>query len=186
MIGLLPDHEIRRLALAGMITPFINGKDRFGGTSRGLSSYGYDISLSDEWVTYHRGRAIIDPEIGLGRDDIMRGRASEFMLRPGCFVLGHSRERFDLPPDVTGIAIGKSSMARYGVGVLITPLEAGWRGYLTIEVSNHGVRPVLLRAGMGIAQILFVRGAAPCEAAYAGAYQDQRCGVQVSIPSGSA
>jgi dCTP deaminase len=99
-------------------------------------------------------------------------RGDTVEIPPHSWVLGRSVERFVMPANVAGYALGKSSFARGGITTLITPLEPEWRGYLTIEVVNCGGFPALLFAGEGIAQIRFDRGALP-ERGYAGNYQDQ-------------
>lgn len=98
------------------------------------------------------------------------------VIPPNAYILGESKEYFTMPPNVTGLAIGKSTYARTGIAVNITPLEASWRGILTIEISNNTPLPAVVYAGEGIAQILFFQGE-PCRTTYAdrdGKYQDQK------------
>jgi dCTP deaminase len=107
---------------------------------------------------------------------VKRTVADEFVLRPREFVLAHTIETLDMPRDCLGLVKDKSSLARCGLTVQNTVLEPGWRGQITLEIYNNGPRPVLLRAGQGIAQVIFERGE-PCLVSYAdrqGKYQDQR------------
>ena len=184
MRGLLNDREIKRLAADGMIDPFIpelvRERDGEKVISYGLSSAGYDIRAGTEWyIALERDARIGDPknfDPGLMRRYEMD---APIVLPPRSFALTHSVERFRMPEDVVGIALGKSTYARMGIIVNITPLEPGWEGWLTIEVTNSAPFPVKVYPNEGIAQILFFRIDAPITsyAARSGKYQGQERGV---------
>ena len=152
--------------------------------SYGLSSYGYDIRLSDSdfRVFVRQPAVIVDPKdmdahtLVSQKVNYEYDGAKYFILPAHTYALGVSMERFNMPSNVSGVCVGKSTYARVGVIVNITPLEAGWRGYLTVEVSNSSCADVRIYAGEGIAQILFLTGA-QCRTTYDdrhGKYQDQR------------
>ena len=187
-----------RLTTGGsMITPFVDFSSKeilFEDQMRmikvpsfGLSSYGYDIRLGNTFKTMSKPEAflkqqdhsvlvnqIIDPANleALEYDTVNTGR---FGLEPHEFALGVSMERIEMPLDVLTICMGKSSCARYGLSAQITPLEPGWKGYVTIELYNMTDKPMFLYAGQGIMQLLFMQGD-ECNTTYAdrnGKYQDQ-------------
>lgn len=182
---ILADYQIIKRACRGMIKPFCAGQIRIddagnGAISYGLGSYGYDIRLGTSILVAMPpldGDAPIDPKVPDPRHfyacDL--GDGTPFYLQPGDFVLGCSEEYFRMPDDVTGVAVGKSTYARWGVNVIVTPLEAGWAGQLTLEIINAGRRPVRLWPDEGIAQILFFEGE-PCSRPYDATrkYQGQR------------
>jgi dCTP deaminase len=107
--------------------------------------------------------------------------AENIELRPGAFALASTMEKFDMPADLLATVHDKSTWARKGVAVQTTVIEPGWRGYLTLEISNHGYFPIVLLEGMPIAQILFHQLLEPTELAYNGKYQDQLAGPQPAI-----
>jgi len=176
--GLLPDAEIARLCREeGMIDPFVPELRRDHGPSYGLDSFGYSIRLADEFLVCEAGdhAPVLDPtrDTGAAFTPIT---GPHLVLPPHGFALARSVERFRMPADVLGLAVGKSTYARLGVHVLLTPLEPGWEGVLTIEIANLTPLPAVLHAGAGIAQILFVRGTARPRVSYAdrgGPYQGQ-------------
>jgi dCTP deaminase len=174
---ILNDIRIMGRAAVGMITPFVAQSTKGpGGTSFGLSSFGYDVRLGREFVSYRTNNDVpLDPALEITEEDISRTYADQFVLRPNSFVLAHTLETLDMPRDCLGLVKDKSSLARCGLTVQNTVLEPGWRGQITLEIYNNGPRPVLLRAGQGIAQVIFERGD-PCHVSYAdrkGKYQDQ-------------
>lgn len=178
---ILNDAQISDLAADGMIHPFVGESTKGpGGTSYGLSSFGYDVRVGNEWVTYKGVTCFgahqpLDPA-NVTEDEVYRVRRNEFVLPAGGFVLAHTMETLSMPRDVVGKVTDKSSLARCGITLQTTVLEPGWSGQVTLEIYNNSPRSVLLRAGQGIAQILFFRGA-PCRISYAdrkGKYQDQR------------
>jgi dCTP deaminase len=195
---LLSDSQIAHCATRGMITPFSpelvrTTESGHRALSYGLSSYGYDIRLSDkEFYTFTPLRAantehhaIIDPKdfnpAHLTRAPLHHDpeRGSYFVMPALSYGLGVALEKLNLPEDITALFIGKSSYARCGLIANLTPGEAGWRGHLTLEFSNSASCPCRVYANEGIVQALFFRGE-PCNTSYqtrAGKYQDQPHGV---------
>lgn len=174
--GLLPDYEIRRLATDyQMITPFAEFTN--APLSYGLGSYGYTMRVARD---FKHLRDDLPKDFALIPEDMQDGDFVSFdvdlcFIPPGDYVLGVSYEQFNIPKDVLVVCVGKSTLARAGLVVNITPLEPEWVGYLTLEISNTGKRPVRIRANEGIAQLLFYRSVS-CETTYAdrkGRYQGQ-------------
>ena len=173
----MPDHWIRRMALeAGMIEPFVDRQNREGVISYGLSSYGYDARVAREFKIFTDvDNAIVDPKHFDERSFVER-QTDVCIVPPNSFALARTVEYFRIPRDVLVICLGKSTYARCGLIVNVTPLEPEWRGRVTLEISNTTPLPAKLYAGEGIAQLLFFRAAAPCKTSYAdkkGKYQDQ-------------
>lgn len=183
---LLNDREIVR-CLGDRITPFSEGKIRCTHNGRpavsyGTGHYGYDLSLGQTARQQRHdlaGVAGVVYDVKAPRPDIWadvelhEGDSGPFfVVMPGTLILGVSVEYIRMPPDVLGIAVGKSTYARAGLIANVTPLEPGWEGHLTIEISNTGIYPVRVYAMEGIVQILFVRGERP-QSLYTGAYQQQ-------------
>jgi len=176
----------------GMIEPFVDRCVAEGIVSYGLSSFGYDMRAGTEWQLFSDLLgAVVDPKhmdpTAFARVDAEEG--SYIILPPNSYALTHSVEYFKIPPNVTALCIGKSTYARCGVHVNITPLEAGWEGQVTIEISNGTRLPVRIYAGEGIAQVLFFEGEEPL-VSYAdrkGKYQGQRGVVMAKVkPAESA
>jgi dCTP deaminase len=159
-----------------MLSPFVSRQE--GKPSYGLGSFGYDLRLGRRLlVPFEGASAVLDPvEFPEG---IFRALdvESAFELPPNSQVLAESVERFWMPDDVCGVCWGKSSYARCGLLVNVTPLEPGWRGVLTIALANVSPLPIRVHIGQGIAQVVFFRGARPRriygEKEAGGAYQDQ-------------
>lgn len=176
-MSLLADHEIRRRVI---ITPFAEQADRPGIISYGLSSYGYDARLGRTFRVltdkkYRTAGQRIDPKDFPAAlfDEIT---ADYVDIPPNSFALAETLEEFTIPRDVLAICLGKSTYARCGIIVNVTPLEPEWKGRVTVEISNTTPVPARVYAGEGIMQVLFVRGNAGCEKSYAdkkGKYQDQ-------------
>ena len=186
-MSVLADWEIKKLALEDeMITPFVdhlvNKQEERKLLSYGLSSYGYDIRLSPkQCLIFGKIQAgdcdpkDFDPDILRPTELLEDERGQYFLLPPYGYCLGVAYERLKLPRDVTVVAVGKSTYARSGILVNITPAESGWQGYLTLEISNCTGLYNRIYAGEGITQLLFYRGN-PCEVSYQdrkGKYQDQ-------------
>jgi dCTP deaminase len=181
----LPDHEIRRLSLReGMISPFREGVRGDGVISYGLSTGGYDCRLGGELLVFKsvHARLHVDPKLFRDRDYVLKvcdrtePWEGKLILPPLGFALAATVERFRMPPDVQGTCVGKSTYARCGLIVPMTPLEAGWEGVLTVEVFNSGPLPLALYPGEGIFQVIFERLDSPPEQGYAqrgGRYQHQ-------------
>ena len=175
-MSIRPDHWIRCKARhERMIEPFEPELVRGPVISYGLSSYGYDIRLAGEFKVPAGGHGLLDPK-ALDAAAFVELHAETFDLAPQTFVLGRTVEYFRIPPDVMTLCVGKSSYARCGVLVNVTPFEPGWEGYATLCIANVGARPVRLYAGEGIAQVLFFESEEACEVTYAdrqGKYQAQ-------------
>ena len=157
---LLNDQQIEQEALDGMIHPFINHKVRKDYTtdepiiSYGLSSSGYDLRLGEEFYEGPK-EGILDPKNAQGVSWRKFKSIMPFELKPGHFILGESVEYIEMPTNIMGVVVGKSTYARCGIDVLVTPIEPGWRGILTIEIANLGKTPVLIYPNQGICQVMF-------------------------------
>ena len=185
-MSVLSDQEIKDLAGEGMIVPFsdrlVNERDGIKLLSYGLSSYGYDIRLSPSQCLLFGGvqhgmcdAKNFDPEILKETELHEDERGRYFILPPFGYCLGVAMEYIKLPRDVTVVAVGKSTYARAGIMANITPAEAGWEGYLTLEISNCTPLFNKIYADEGICQLLFYRGQ-PCTTSYQerkGKYQKQ-------------
>jgi dCTP deaminase len=176
-VSIKPDRWIRRMALEqGMIEPFEPSQVRGAVISYGLSSYGYDIRLAGEFKVPVPDGDVLDPK-AVGAEAFSDVQAEMLDLAPHRFVLGRTMEVFRIPPNVLTLCTGKSSYARCGVLVNVTPFEPGWEGHATLCIANVGPRSVRLYAGEGIAQVIFFESDEPCEVTYAdkrGKYQAQR------------
>ena len=158
---ILNDRQIGELCVRGtpMLDPFCS-KQR-GKPSYGLGSFGYDIRLGRKFKQAARVDIIADP-LDYKPEICHEIEAdTEFILQPGHHVLTESVERFHIPDDVCGLCWGKSSYARCGLLVNVTPLEPGWKGILTMELANVSPTPIRLHVGQGIAQVAFFRGLRP-------------------------
>jgi dCTP deaminase len=177
-MGLKPDHWIRKMAQEmGMITPFAEGQVRNGVISYGISSYGYDMRVADEFKIFTNAySAMIDPKHFDPRS-VVDFTGPECIIPPNSFALGRSVEYFRIPRDVLTICLGKSTYARCGIIVNVTPFEPEWEGFVTLEISNTAPLPAKIYANEGIAQVLFFSADEPCEISYAdkkGKYQAQQ------------
>jgi dCTP deaminase len=175
---LLSDTEIRGYVKRfGMIESFAPSQVRKGVISYGLSSYGYDLRITDEFKIFTNiNSSIVDPK-NFDPRSFVPFRGKECLIPPNSFALTRSVEYFRIPRDVLAICIGKSTYARCGIVVNITPLEPEWNGYVTIEISNTTPLPAKIYANEGIAQVIFVCGREVCATSYAdkkGKYQRQR------------
>jgi len=177
-MGLKPDHWIRKMALeANMITPFAEGHKREGIISYGVSSYGYDIRVADEFKIFTNVySAIVDPKDFSPRSMIdFKGEVC--IIPPNSFALARTVEYFHIPRGVLTVCVGKSTYARCGIIVNVTPFEPEWEGFVTLEISNTTPLPAKIYSNEGIAQVLFFEGDEPCEISYAdkkGKYQHQQ------------
>ncbi len=176
--GLMPDHAIRQCAKnEGMIEPFVEKQKSEGVISYGLSSYGYDARVSPEFMIFTNvDNAIVDPK-DFSKDSFVERNTDVCVIPPNSFVLARTVEYFRIPQDVLVICLGKSTYARCGLIVNVTPLEPGWEGHVTLEISNTTPLPAKVYANEGVAQFLFFRGSEPCEVNYAdrqGKYMGQR------------
>ena len=179
----MPDHWIRQQAMEkGMIEPFVESQKRDGVVSYGLSSYGYDARCSENFKVFTNvDSAIVDPKAFSPASFVDR-TGPVCIIPPNSFALTNTVEYFRIPRDVLVICLGKSTYARCGIIVNVTPLEPEWEGQVTIEISNTTPLPAKIYAGEGICQFLFLKGESPCEISYAdkaGKYMGQR---GVSLP----
>jgi len=173
-MGVLADWQIQEQV---RIEPFADGTYRPGVISFGVTSYGYDLRLGRHFKVFTNARcAIVDPK-NFDPRSFIDLEADECLIPPNSFALAETVEFLEIPRDVLGICVGKSTYARIGIIVNVTPLEPEWRGKVTIEISNTTPLPAKVYAGEGIAQVIFVRAdGAPCRVSYAdkkGKYQDQ-------------
>ncbi len=180
---IMPDHWIRRMATeAAMISPFVEAQRRDGAISFGLSSYGYDARVADQFRVFTNvNSAIVDPK-AFSAESFVERKADVCIIPPNSFALAHTIEYFKIPRDVLVICLGKSTYARCGIIVNVTPLEPEWEGQVTIEISNTTPLPAKIYANEGICQFLFLQGAAAPEVSYAdraGKYMRQ---TGVSLP----
>jgi dCTP deaminase len=176
-MGLKPDHWIRNMAQEhGMIEPFTESLKRDGVISYGLSSYGYDLRITDEFKVFTNVySAVVDPK-NFSSDSFVDIKTDVAIIPPNSFALARSVEYFRIPRKVLCICLGKSTYARTGIVVNVTPFEPGWEGHVTIEISNTTPLPARIYANEGIAQVLFFEADEECEVSYAdrkGKYQGQ-------------
>ena len=172
-MGVLADWQIKELV---KIEPFADAQARPGVISFGVSSYGYDLRLGRKFKVFTNARcAIVDPK-NFDPASFVDIEADTCLIPPNSFALAETVEYLEVPRDFVGVCIGKSTYARIGIIVNVTPLEPEWKGKVTIEISNTTPLPAKVYAGEGIAQVLFMRAEAPCRTSYAdkkGKYQDQ-------------
>lgn len=169
IVAIKNDRWIRRLAVEHkMIEPFVDYDGKKPGTiSFGLSSYGYDLRVADEYKVFTNVRSsIVDPK-EFSQDSFVDFKGDVCIIPPNSFALARSIERFRIPRHVLGICIGKSSYARCGIICNITPLEPLWEGTLTLEISNTTPLPAKIYSNEGLAQVLFYESDEECEVAYA-------------------
>ncbi len=176
--GILADSQICELAQSqDMIHPFIEAQKRDGVISYGLSSYGYDARCADDFKIFTNvDNALVDPK-DFSSNSFVERKTDVCVIPPNSFVLCHTVEYFKIPDDVLVICLGKSTYARCGLIVNVTPLEPGWEGHVTLEISNTTPLPAKVYANEGVAQFLFFKGSTPCEVSYAtrsGKYMGQR------------
>jgi dCTP deaminase len=176
-MSILADKSIRELAQKHhMIEPFLERQHRDGVISYGLSSYGYDARVAREFLIFTNvDSAIVDPK-QFDEKTFVRREVDVCIVPPNSFVLARTVEYFRVPRDVMVICLGKSTYARCGIIVNVTPLEPGWEGHVTLEFSNTTPLPAKIYAGEGACQFLFLRGDVPCEVSYSdrkGKYQGQ-------------
>ncbi len=175
---LLVDWEIRDYVKKyRMLEPFEESLKRTGVISYGLSSMGYDIRVTDEYKVFTNvHQAVVDPK-EFNPNSFVDLKAAVCVIPPNSFALARSVEYFRLPRSIMGICLGKSSYARCGIVVNITPLEPEWEGHLTIEISNTTPLPARIYSNEGIAQVLFFEAGSLPEVSYAdrkGKYQAQQ------------
>jgi dCTP deaminase len=176
-MSIVPDFRIREYALKEkMIEPFTDKQVRGGVISYGLSSYGYDIRVADEFKIFTNvNSAIVDPKQFDPRS-MVDFKGDICVIPPNSFALAKTIEYFRIPRNILTICVGKSTYARCGIIVNVTPFEPEWEGYVTLEISNTTPLPARIYANEGIAQVLFFESNQVCEVSYAdrkGKYQKQ-------------
>jgi len=177
-MSIKPDRWIRETALQqGMITPFEEKQQRDHVISYGVSSYGYDVRIADEFKIFTNVfNSVVDPKY-FDPKSFVDFRGEVCVIPPNSFALGRTVEYFKIPRNVMTICVGKSTYARCGIITNVTPLEPGWEGHVTLEISNTTPLPARIYANEGIAQILFFESDEACLVSYAdkkGKYQGQR------------
>lgn len=177
-MGLKSDNWIRRMALEHkMIEPFEEGQVRDGVISYGTSSYGYDIRVANEYKIFTNVySAVVDPKHFDPRS-MVDFTGDVCVIPPNSFALARTVEYFRIPKNVLTVCLGKSTYARCGIIVNVTPFEPEWEGFVTLEISNTTPLPAKIYSNEGIAQVLFFEGDEQCEVTYAqkkGKYQYQK------------
>jgi dCTP deaminase len=161
----------------GMIEPFEDRQVRQGVISYGLSSYGYDIRVADEFKVFTNiNSTVVDPK-NFDARSFVDLTTDVCIIPPNSFALAKTVEYFRIPRDVLTVCVGKSTYARCGLIVNVTPFEPEWEGFVTLEISNTTPLPAKIYANEGIAQVLFFQSDEPCEVSYAdkkGKYQKQQ------------
>ncbi len=167
-MAIMSDKWIRDQAkLNGMIEPFEEKQRREGVISYGLSSYGYDARISDEFKIFTNvDNAVVDPK-NFSETSFVDRKTDVCVIPPNSFALSRTVEYFRIPRDVLVICLGKSTYARCGLIVNVTPLEPEWEGHVTLEISNTTPLPARVYANEGVCQFLFLKGDSPCETSYA-------------------
>jgi len=164
----LSDHEIAaRVASAGMIEPFVDHQVSAGVVSYGLSSYGYDFRVADEFKVFSNvNYTAVDPKAFDDQSFVDVVTRDFCIVPPNSFALARTVEYFRIPRDIITICLGKSTYARCGIILNVTPFEPGWEGHATLEISNTTPLPARIYANEGIGQILFLRGSQECRVSY--------------------
>jgi dCTP deaminase len=177
-MGLKPDHWIEKMAKQeGMIEPFEPGQVRDGVISYGVSSYGYDIRVADNFKIFTNvNSAVVDPK-HFDPQSMVDFQGDVCVIPPNSFALARTIEYFRIPRGVLTVCLGKSTYARCGIIVNVTPFEPEWEGFVTLEISNTTPLPARIYANEGIAQVLFFEADEECRTSYAdkkGKYQKQQ------------
>jgi dCTP deaminase len=176
-MALKTDRWIRKMALEyGMISPFSDKQVCHGVVSFGLSSCGYDLRVADEFKIFiNISNSVVDPKQFDEQSFVVMCGAS-VIIPPNSFALARSVERFKIPRDVLALCVGKSTYARCGIIVNVTPFEPEWEGVATLEISNTTPLPAKIYSNEGLCQVLFFQSEGLCETSYAdrhGRYQNQ-------------
>jgi len=177
-MSIKPDHWIRKMATeCGMIEPYEPSQVRDGVISYGVSSYGYDIRVADEFKIFTNVySAVVDPK-NFDTKSMVDFKGEICIIPPNSFALARTVEYFRIPRDILTICVGKSTYARCGIIVNVTPFEPEWEGFVTLEISNTTPLPAKIYANEGIAQVLFFQADDVCTTSYAdkkGKYQKQK------------
>lgn len=180
-MSIQPDHWITKMAKQGMIEPFVErqvktNEHHSGVISYGVSSYGYDVRCANEFKIFHNiNSAVVDPK-HFDEKSFISFEGDVCVIPPNSFALARTVEYFRIPRDVLTICLGKSTYARCGIIVNVTPLEPEWEGHVTLEFSNTTTLPAKIYANEGVAQMIFYQADSVCETSYKdrqGKYQGQ-------------
>ena len=177
-MGIKADKWTKRMAKEHrMIEPFVESQSRAGVVSYGVSSYGYDIRVADEFKIFTNiNNTVIDPK-NFDPRSFVDVQSDVCIVPPNSFALARTIEYFRIPRNVLTICLGKSTYARCGIIVNVTPFEPEWEGFVTLEISNTTPLPAKIYANEGLAQVLFFQSDEQCERSYAdkkGKYQGQQ------------
>ena len=177
-MGVKPDHWIKKMAQQeSMIEPFAESQVRNGVISYGVSSYGYDIRVANEFKIFTNVySAVVDPK-NFDPQSMVDFEGDICTIPPNSFALARTGEYFRIPRGILTICVGKSTYARCGIIVNVTPFEPEWEGFVTLEISNTTPLPARIYANEGIAQVIFFTGDGECDISYAdkkGKYQHQQ------------
>ena len=177
-MSIMPDSWIKKMAKENnMIQPFADEQKKNGVISFGVSSYGYDARVSDEFKVFTNvNNALVDPK-NFSEESFIERKADSCIIPPNSFVLARTVEYFKIPRDVLVICLGKATYARCGIIVNVTPLEPEWEGHVTLEFSNTTPLPARVYANEGACQFLFLKGDIACDISYlerSGKYMGQR------------
>ena len=161
------DNWIKKMSLTeDMISPFTDEQIKSGSISYGLSSYGYDIRVSDEYKIFTNvNNSIIDPK-NFDANSFVDFKGDVCIVPPNSFALARSVEYFKIPRKVLTICVGKSTYARCGIIVNVTPFEPEWEGYVTLEISNTTPLPAKIYSNEGLCQVLFFESDEDCSISY--------------------
>jgi len=182
-MGLKPDRWIREMCKkSAMIEPFEESQVREGVISYGISSYGYDLRVADEFKIFTNvNTTVVDPK-NFDQNSLVDFKGPVCIIPPNSFALARTVEYFRIPRGVLTITMGKSTYARCGIITNVTPFEPEWEGFATLEISNTTPLPAKIYANEGLAQIMFFEADEPCEVSYAdkkGKYQKQQ---KITLP----
>ena len=182
-MGIKADRWIKRMALEhGMIEPFVESQSRAGVVSFGVSSYGYDIRVADEFKVFTNiYNTVVDPK-NFDPKSFVDIKADVCIIPPNSFALARTVEYFRIPRDALVVCLGKSTYARCGIIVNVTPLEPEWEGHVTLEFSNTTPLPAKIYAGEGVAQMLFFQSDEVCETSYKDRGGKYQCQTGVTLP----
>jgi len=176
-MGVMNDKWIIKMAEKGMIKPFAREQVSKGVISFGVSSYGYDMRIADEFKIFnYKKTRIVDPK-NFNNSHFIEFKGAVCEIPPNSYVLARSVEYFKIPRNILTITFGKSTYARSGIFVNVTPFEPEWEGFVTISIANLSKRPAKIYANEGIAQVIFLKAEDICEISYAdkkGKYQAQK------------
>ncbi len=176
-MSVMNDEWIVKMAKKGMIEPFAERQVSKGVISFGVSSYGYDMRISDEFKIFNAEKTkIVDPK-KFDEKNFIEYKGKVCTIPPNSYVLAKSEEYFKIPRNILTITYGKSTYARCGILVNVTPFEPEWEGYVTISIANLNKKPAKIYAGEGIAQVIFLKANKICKVSYAdkkGKYQAQK------------